>query len=68
MTCEAVGDDTLVFHRVRIYGRDCEGGQWHRHPHGAPDDHDSSPEGTEAVSLWQFLAEAQQILQSEGIL
>lgn len=30
---------TLVLNRARIYGRDCEGGVWHRHPRHAPDTH-----------------------------
>ena len=58
----------LVFNRTRIYGRNCEGGQWHRHPHGAPETHDFSSEGSQSVSLPQFLSEAQQVLQEEGIL
>ena len=45
----------LVFNRSRIFGRDCEGGLWHRHPAGAPDQHDFSPEGQRAVSLDEFL-------------
>lgn len=59
---------TLVLNRMRIYGRDCEGGVWHRHPHTDPGTHDFSPEGSRAVTLAHFLAEAQQILQTEGIL
>jgi hypothetical protein len=59
---------TLVLNRSRIYGRDCEGGTWHRHPHSSPDSHDHTPEGREAVTLAQFLAEVQQILQTEGLL
>ncbi len=59
---------TLVLNHHRVYGRDCEGGSWHRHPHNAPDTHDLTPAGARAVSLQQFLAEAQQILQDEGVL
>ena len=59
---------TLVLNRSRIFGRDCEGGQWHRHPAGAPDMHDFSPEGQRAVSLDEFLREVQQILQEQGLL
>ena len=59
---------TLIFNRSRIYGRDCEDGSWHRHPYDNPDSHDRSPEGRKAVTLAQFLTEAQQILQSEGLL
>ena len=59
---------TLVLNRARIYGRDSEGGDWHRHPYGSPDSHDHTPEGRKAVTLMQFLAEIQQILQAEGLL
>lgn len=59
---------TLIMNRIRIYGRDCEGGSWHRHPYHAPKTHDISVEGRQVVSLAQFLAEVYQILQTEGIL
>lgn len=59
---------TLVLNRSRILGRDCEGGQWHRHPAGAPDMHDFSPEGQRPVSLDEFLREVQQILQDQGLV
>jgi hypothetical protein len=35
----------LVFNRSRIFGRDCEGGIWPRHPSHAPHLHDFSAEG-----------------------
>lgn len=59
---------TLVLNRSRIYGRDSEGGTWHRHPYGDPDSHDRTPEGQLKVDLAQFLVEVQQILQAEGLL
>ncbi len=59
---------TLVLHRSRIYGRDSEGGQWHRHPAEAPDQHDFSPEGQRLVTLDEFLAEVHQVLQVRGLL
>lgn len=59
---------TLVLNRERIYGSDCEGGIWHRHPYHTPDNHDFSAEGSQAVTLAHFLAEVQQILQDEEIL
>ncbi len=59
---------TLIMNRTRIYGRDCDGGVWHRHPRHAPDSHDFSTEGSRVVTLPHFLAEAQQILQDEGLL
>ncbi len=59
---------TLILNRTRIYGRDCDGGGWHRHPYDAPETHDFSDEGSLEVSLSEFLAEAQYILQSSGVL
>jgi len=59
---------TLVLNRSRIFGRDREGGTWHRHPYDSPKSHDRSPEGRKAVTLEQFLAEVQQIMQVEGLL
>lgn len=58
----------LVLNRTRVFGRDSEGDLWHRHPAGAPDQHDFSPEGQRAVSLDEFLREVQQILQDKGLL
>ncbi|CUS04786.2 conserved protein of unknown function [Candidatus Promineifilum breve] len=59
---------TLVLNRSRLYGRDCDGKSWHRHPYDDPESHDKSLEGRKAVTLEQFLAEVQQILQAEGLL
>jgi len=59
---------TLVLNRSRVFGRDCDGGLWHRHPAEAPEEHDFSPEGRRAVSLDEFLREAQQVLQDKGLL
>jgi hypothetical protein len=59
---------SLVLNRSRVFGRDCEGGLWHRHPADAPEQHDFSPEGQRAVSLDEFLREAQQVLQDKGLL
>ena len=58
----------LVLGESRIYGRDCDGGAWHRHPYENPDSHDFGPEGSREVSLNEFLIEVQQILEREGIL
>jgi len=33
----------LILNRSRLYGRDCEGGMWHRHPYDHSDDHDFGP-------------------------
>ncbi len=58
----------LVLNRSRIYGRDNEGGRWHRHPHDDPNSHDFSSKGQAEVTLSQFLVEAQEILEVEGLL
>jgi hypothetical protein len=58
----------LILDRSRIYGRNCDGGAWHRHPYENPAAHDFGSEGAKAVSLEEFLIEVQQILQREGIL
>jgi len=59
---------TLVLNRSRVYGRDSEGGTWHRHPYVDADSHDRTPEAQVEVSFAKFLAEVQQILQAEGLL
>jgi hypothetical protein len=58
----------LVLERERIYGRDSEGGRWHRHPYGAAETHDLSSAGARAIDLPEFLAEVQQILEDAAIL
>lgn len=58
----------LVLGENRVYGRDCDGGIWHRHPYENPETHDLSPEGSREISLKEFLIEVQQILEREGLL
>ena len=58
----------LILDRSRIYGRNRDGGIWHRHPYENPDAHDFGPEGAKDVSLEEFLIEVQQVLQRQGIL
>ena len=52
----------LIYNQQRIYGRDCLGGVWHRHPVDTPHDHDTSSEGRQAVTLSEFLDEVETIL------
>ena len=52
----------LVYQGQRLYGRDCEASVWHRHPANEPTLHDASPEGAQAVSVEEFLAQVQAIL------
>ena len=59
---------TLVLNRQRVYGRDTDGGKWHRHPYDNPGGHDYTPEGQKPATLVEFVAEAEQILRLEGLL
>ena len=52
----------LVMTGARVFGRDCDGGQWHRHPVESPDMHDATAEGKRAVTFEEFLQEVQQVL------
>lgn len=67
-TAKGLYNYVLVLSRQRFYGRDCEGGDWHRHPHHDADTHDVSPEGSRPVSPEEFLVEVEQVLTAEGIL
>lgn len=67
-TAKQLSSYALVLNRSRIYGRDCEGGLWHQHPPEAPEEHDFTPDGQRAITLDEFLREAQQVLQDRGLL
>ena len=54
---------TLIFAGTRIFGRDCEGGQWHRHPFENAESHDVTDEGQKAVAFKDFLEEVHDILR-----
>ena len=58
----------LVYHGQRLYGRDREDGQWHRHPFENPLEHDFSAEGSREVSVEEFLEEVQEILEREELV
>jgi hypothetical protein len=67
-TKKGVVNYTLVSGNQRLFGRDCDGGQWHCHPLDNPEEHDFSEEGTKAISLEDFLYEAEEKLSTIGIL
>lgn len=52
----------------RIYGRDRERGNWHRHPFGSPDYHQATQEGMSSRPVMQFMAEVEGILLSNDLL
>jgi len=53
----------LVLGHQRLYGRDCAGGAWHRHPKSDPDAHDSSVEGAKPITVEEFLTEVQELVE-----
>jgi len=55
----------LVHGFMRVYGRDCCDGTWHKHPFGNPSSHNFSPEATKHVSLYEFLKEVEKYLITE---
>ena len=52
----------------RLYGRDREQGQWHRHPFEQPAQHEPTPEGVSPQPVHQFLAEVETILIENELL
>jgi hypothetical protein len=58
----------LIYQGRRLYGRDCENWQWHRHPAAAPETHDFSSEGVRSVAVQEFLLETGQVLVDCGLI
>ncbi len=58
----------LVLGRQRLYARDCVGGDGHRHPYEDPDAHDFSAEGARPVTVVEFLAEVQELVEETDLL
>lgn len=58
----------LVMGGTRIYGRDQDGGIWHRHTVEDPDGHDLSEEGQRPIALEEFLTEIEEILLNLGVI
>jgi len=52
----------------RLYGRDCEHGQWHLHPFGKSHLHEPTPEGMSPQPIHQFLAEVETILLENDLI
>ena len=57
----------LILGRQRLYARDCVGGAWHRHSYGDPDAHDFSAEGARPVTVMEFLAEVQELIEEASL-
>ncbi|MCZ7380992.1 MAG: hypothetical protein O8C64_05410 [Candidatus Methanoperedens sp.] len=58
----------LVGWENRLYGRDCVGGDWHKHPFDNPEAHDRTGDGTNYVTPEEFLDEAFGILLKEKLI
>jgi hypothetical protein len=54
----------LIHNNQRLYARDELDGQWHRHTHLAPEEHDTSKEGQKPVEVSEFLDEVEKVLAS----
>lgn len=55
----------LVFKKRRLYGYDSEGGKYHCHPFGSPDEHIFVDE---KKSIQEFTQESMMFLEERGIL
>lgn len=58
----------LVGWENRLYGRDCVGGDWHKHPFDNPEAHDRTGNGANYVTPEEFLDEAFGILLKEKLI
>jgi len=58
----------LIVASGRLYGRDCEHGQWHLHPFGKSHLHEPTPEGMSPQPIHQFLAEVETILLENDLI
>jgi len=58
----------LVGWENRLYGRDCVGGDWHKHPFDNPEAHDRTGDGANHITPEEFLDEAFRILLNEKLI
>jgi len=52
----------------RLYGIDRDAGEWHLHPYGAVDKHESLPRGLGPKPLLEFLARVEELLLEHDLL
>lgn len=57
----------LILNHRRIFGRDQLGRSWHRHAASNPETHDRSEQGQLAVTLREFLNEAEAVMAELGL-
>lgn len=58
----------LISLRQRIFGRDSEGGTWHKHPFSSPDSHEFEGDAEKPVTLTAFVMEVEVLLLKEFLL
>ena len=58
----------LVGWNRRLFGRDCIGGKWHKHPFEDPEKHDFSKNGRREVSISEFFHEVFNLLRKSGLI
>lgn len=58
----------LIGWNRRLFGRDCVGGEWHKHPFENPNEHDFSKNGKREVSILEFFHEVFNLLKENGLI
>jgi len=58
----------LVSLGQRIFGKDSEGGTWHKHPFEAPERHEFVGDAGKPVTLTEFVMEVEELLLKESLL
>lgn len=52
----------------RIFGRDSEGGAWHKHPFESPESHEFEGDAGKPITLTEFVMEVEGLLLKESLL
>ncbi|MEM5790399.1 MAG: hypothetical protein AAGU11_24015 [Syntrophobacteraceae bacterium] len=58
----------LIGSGQRIFGRDSEGGKWHKHPFESPQNHESEGDAGKTVALTEFVMEVEELLLEKSLL
>jgi hypothetical protein len=58
----------LIKDEQRIFGIDREEDEWHLHPYGESDRHESLPQGLAPKPLLRFLARVEQLIMDQNII
>jgi len=58
----------LIGWNRRLFGRDCVGSVWHKHPFENPEDHDFSEDGKREISISDFFEKAFKLLNENNLI